>query len=52
MLSMAGVDIGPRGIDVWLRAEDGPKFRDLERIGLALGLADYRDMLPPPRKRK
>ncbi len=48
LLAKAGVDIGPRGIDVWLRADGGPKFRDLERIGLALGFKDYRDVLPPP----
>ncbi len=48
-LSRAGLEIGPRGVDVWLRAEGSPKFRDLETIGRALGLKDYRDVLPPPK---
>jgi hypothetical protein len=46
-LAAGGVDIGPRGVDVWLRGEGSPKFRDLEKIGRALGMKDYRDILPP-----
>jgi hypothetical protein len=52
LLAKEGLDIGPRGIDVWLRAEGSPKFRDLEKIGRALGFADYRDMLPAPLPKK
>jgi hypothetical protein len=47
-LVKAGLDIGPRGVDVWLRGEGSPKFRDLETIGRALGFRDYRDLLPKP----
>jgi hypothetical protein len=48
-LTRAGVKIGPRGVDVWLRGEGAPKFRDLEMIGRALGFRkDYRKVLPPP----
>ena len=52
LLVKAGVDVGPRGIDVWLRGEGLPKWRDLERIGQALGLRDYRRLLPPPLPKK
>ena len=51
LLRRKGVDVGPRGVDVWLRGEGSPKFRDLEQIGRALGLDDYRMVLPPPRKK-
>ena len=47
-ISAAGVPIGARGVDVWLRGEGSPKFKDLEKIGRALGLRDYRELLPPP----
>jgi hypothetical protein len=44
----AGVPIGDRGIDAWLRGQRLPKLKDLERVGTALALADYRDLLPEP----
>jgi ribosome-binding protein aMBF1 (putative translation factor) len=47
-ITAAGLNIGPRGIDVWLRAEGMPKAKDIEVVGRALGFRDYRDVLPPP----
>lgn len=35
-------------IHAWLRGEALPKARDLEKLGNALGLKDYREVLPPP----
>lgn len=47
-LKKHGVPISDRAVDVWMRGTSGPKFRDLEAVGRALGFKDYRDMLPPP----
>src|SRR5579872_2904035 len=44
-LTGAGVKVGTRAIDAWLRGAASPKFKDLERIGRALGLRDYRELL-------
>lgn len=52
LLAAGGVEIGPRGIDRWLRAEGGPRFGELEAIGNALGLEDYRELLPEPALKK
>lgn len=49
MLTAAGVPMGPRGIDAWLRCATAPRFSELETIGQALGYQDYRDLLPPPK---
>jgi len=51
LITKAGVSkMSARGVDAWLRGTSGPKFRDLERIGRALGFEDYRDLLPQPAK--
>src|SRR5262245_51148958 len=34
LLAKAGLDVGHRGVDVWLRGEGLPKAKDLERIGV------------------
>lgn len=48
LLKAAGIDIGVRAIDTWLRGESMPKSKDFELVGEALGFADYRELLPPP----
>lgn len=47
-LKRFGVEVEKPAIHSWLRGGSMPKSRDLEKIGLALGLTDYRDLLPPP----
>lgn len=49
-IQAAGVDITHRGVDCWLRGEGLPKAKDLEAVGEALGYADYRMILPDPKK--
>lgn len=52
LVTEAGLPLGDRAVDSWLRGESMPKAKDLETIGVALGLADYRDLLPKPLKRR
>ncbi len=41
-----------RTVDSWLASQRLPQLKDLEQIGAALGLDDYRlDLLPEPLKR-
>ena len=39
--------IGEATVRKWLRAESVPETLDLEALGKALGLLDYRSVLPP-----
>jgi hypothetical protein len=47
-LTKHGVTIGFRGVDAWLRGSRLPKFKDIEAVAVALGLDDYRALLPEP----
>lgn len=47
-LKTHGLDIDPAGVNVWLRGDGLPKAKDLEAVGNALGLKDYRKVLPEP----
>lgn len=47
-LKRFGVAVEKPAIHAWLRGDTMPKARDLEKIGQSLGLADYRELLPPP----
>lgn len=44
--------LGEAAIRRWLRAEGAPDLHNLEKIAAALNLDDYRELLPPPAKRK
>jgi hypothetical protein len=50
LVTREGVPVMDRAVDAWLAGRRLPKLKDLERIGTALGLADYRDLLPAPIK--
>ena len=47
-LTRFAVDIEKPAIHVWLRGKSLPKAKFLEPLGRALGLKDYREVLPPP----
>lgn len=42
--------LGEATIRKWLRAEGTPDFPSMEKVADALGLDDYRLLLPPPKK--
>jgi hypothetical protein len=49
----AGVDVTSEAVKKWISGDSVPRAQDLERIGHALGLKDYRrQLLPPPVSRK
>jgi transcriptional regulator with XRE-family HTH domain len=48
LVNAAGVKIDKRAVDHWLAGRRLPRLGDLERIGTALELDDYRDLLPEP----
>jgi hypothetical protein len=48
-LSQAGVKFDKPAIAKWLRGDSHPHFLQLEALGKAFGLTDYRDVLPPPK---
>jgi hypothetical protein len=47
LMKGAGLRVGDRAIDAWLAGRRLPQLKDLERVGLALGI-DYRKLLPEP----
>jgi hypothetical protein len=49
LVAKAGLPIGDRAVDSWLGGRRLPKLKELEIVGRALGLADYRtELIPPP----
>lgn len=47
-ITAAGLPTEVPAVNHWLRGDNMPKAKDLETIGRALGLADYRKLLPEP----
>jgi transcriptional regulator with XRE-family HTH domain len=45
-LTQAGLPIGPRGIDSWLRARTAPAVKDLPTLCRVFGVG-YDELLPP-----
>jgi transcriptional regulator with XRE-family HTH domain len=44
--------LGEPAVRRWLRGEGVPELSVLESIADALGVADYRELLPPPKKKR
>jgi hypothetical protein len=48
LVAEQGVEVTDRAVEAWLRGQRLPKLRDIEKVAKALGLDDYRDLLPEP----
>lgn len=49
-LKVEGLEISHQTIEAWLRGRRLPRVGDLEMIARVLKVADYRKILPPPRR--
>lgn len=48
-LKHAGLEVSTQTVGKWISGDRLPRCYDLEFIGEALGLRDYRQVLPPPK---
>jgi len=49
-LASSGLDVSPQTVKAWLRGRRLPRVGDLEIIAQVLKVADYRKILPPPKR--
>src|SRR5262245_17907172 len=50
LLSKAGHEVSESAIRKWMRGDRYPDHELMEALGTALGLSDYRKILPPARR--
>lgn len=49
-LEAVGLEVSHQTVEAWLRGRRLPRVGDLEMIARVLKVADYRKILPPPRR--
>ena len=49
-LKVEGLEVSHQTVEAWLRGRRLPRVGDLEMIARVLKVADYRKILPPPRR--